>query len=89
MGEMGGRNVLLPLLAKLPSEFKFSLIPAIVVVDALQFVKAVRPLPTLKPAYGGFKMVNVSKRQSSHKGMLSAPAMNVNPYAYWFEDDGT
>lgn len=59
--EIGGCNVLLPLVGKLPSECKFSLIPAIVVVDALQFVKAVLPLPTLKPAYGGFKMVNVSK----------------------------
>jgi len=61
MREIGGCSVLFPLLGKLPSEFKFSLIPAIVVIDALQLVKAVRSVAALKPAYGGFKMVNVSK----------------------------
>ena len=53
--------MLFPLLGKLPAEFKFSRIAAIVVIDALQLVDAVRSPATLKPVYGGFEVVNVSQ----------------------------
>jgi len=56
-----GGGVQLPLVGKLRSECKFSRVAAIVVVDALQLIEAVGPVPTLKPVYGGFKMVNVSE----------------------------
>lgn len=58
---IGGGSLLLPLPGKLPSERNFSRVPAIAVVDALQLVEAIRPMPTLKPACSGFKVVNVSE----------------------------
>jgi hypothetical protein len=70
--EIGGGNVLLPLTRKLPSERNFSRVPAIAVIDAFQLVEAVRPMSALEPAGSGFEMTNVSQRQGSHGGMLTA-----------------